>query len=62
MTHCVRSQAVVQPRKAVSMKRTYSTPKLESYGPLAKFTQGSGGDGGGGGPILDIMIMIMLPL
>lgn len=44
-------------------KRTYSTPKLDSYGSITKLTQalGSGEGGGGGGPIIDIMVILMIP-
>jgi hypothetical protein len=48
----------------VEIKRAYSEPSLVEYGSVAKLTQlGSilDGGGGGGGPIIDIMVIIMLP-
>lgn len=49
----------------VQPKRAYSEPSLVEYGSVAKLTQlGSilDGGGGGGGPIIDIMVIIMLPI
>jgi hypothetical protein len=47
----------------VETKRAYSGPTLVEYGSVAKLTQlGSLIDGGGGGPIVDVMVIVMLPI